>query len=166
MKPALPRLDPSGNPNWAMAFTTTVGGVSTTAVAVDTAGNVVVGGVADSACSIGTQSVGPGVWLAKFDGTGKLSWTKGLTSAPSTDDPISAVGGLAFTPGGDVPEDRGISDHPPPKRCPKTLQARRYMGLHSERGRHQGRLLLGAKRDDRREWCHLRVRRGDGHGEP
>jgi hypothetical protein len=93
------KLDPKGTPLWGKGFKGSTGSTRALAVAVDAAGNVFMAGVTAGPASFGGAPIGPGAYVAKFDGSGKPAWSKGLTAGAKTWDKASA---LACTAAGDV----------------------------------------------------------------
>jgi hypothetical protein len=73
------KVDPNGEPLWGQAFGDSSLQLAS-AVALDSIGNVVVGGWSDSSISLGGLAVPAGLFVAKFTSEGEHLWSKGLES--------------------------------------------------------------------------------------
>jgi hypothetical protein len=96
------KLDPSGKAVWAVSFGDS-GSQEFSAVAVDSQGNVFVGGRSlYSAISIGGPMLAPGLFVAKYGPDGKHVWSKGLTTTAGCVGSDSSLKSLAVTPKDDL----------------------------------------------------------------
>jgi hypothetical protein len=97
------KFDPGGKHLWSNQFSGGMTqGVST--IAVDAAGNVVIGGYSIGTISFGGETLAPGAFVAKFDASGMHSWSRSFGGSTACGLPFgtSAVGAVAFDPKGDV----------------------------------------------------------------
>lgn len=100
----LAKFDPSGKHVWSKQFGG-IGVIGIVSVAVDAAGNVVIGGYSPSdAVDFGGGSVPSGAVVAKFTSDGKHAWSKSFGGAQcnSIFTGTSSVNSVAFTPQGDI----------------------------------------------------------------
>jgi hypothetical protein len=95
------KLDSAGDPAWGLQFGDS-DAQEVDAVAVDSIGNVVIGGRSGSPITFGTTMVPAGLFVAKFDTDGQLLWGKGLTSSTGCVGSDSFLHSVAITPQKDV----------------------------------------------------------------
>lgn len=96
------KLTPSGNAVWGRALGD-AGEQSAHTVAVDSTGDIVVGGATQTALTLGDSTVAPGLFIAKIAGDdGHIIWAKGLGGGACSFALDAAVRALAVTSQNDV----------------------------------------------------------------
>lgn len=74
------KLDAAGQPMWGKAFAPSNGETAFTAVAVDHAGDVILGGWASAPTGFGAAAVGPGAFMVKLSVSGDHLWSRTIAS--------------------------------------------------------------------------------------
>lgn len=97
----LAKFDAAGNPVWSKQFGDAGLQVGMT-VAVDSAGNVILGGTSYDAISLGGPTIPAGAFVAKLTSQGNHVWSKGLGGSDCGGLGVSSVESIAITPQDDV----------------------------------------------------------------
>jgi hypothetical protein len=95
------KLDPTGALVWTAQFGAPGASISGPVITADDGGDVAIGGVASNAIPFGMASAGPGLFAAKLDPGGGVTWANGF-SVSYTGSVLDALNGVAITPAGDV----------------------------------------------------------------
>jgi hypothetical protein len=97
----LAKFDAGGNHVWSKQFGD-AGPETGFAVAVDSAGNVILGGFSKNAISFGGPTMASGAFVAKLTSEGEHVWSKGFGGVVCGDFRSSTVESIAITPQDDV----------------------------------------------------------------